>query len=325
MAPEPESLPEKEGHPPESLTGAFRKLLGSDSSKMDLGLAASCVTMLVQDMDPTLDLRRLLRWEVSEDIYKAAARISTELGREVTLTKTENSVSGGRTIETNEGVIILVPASTMRSLVDGPDGVAQYALNLLHHELCHVHDYAVRKAMPGWKDQMSGLPLTNRMIGIMILLWDEYSANRRSVSTSQKLVEQAQLELVVNEYPRVNEEIVSSIEAWRNHRDMRQLFTELADSFGHLFKLLGYVLGSLSGRGISLQEFDQASYDFLRQTWLASLLEAESIEQLNTLYESFGSWSGIEVFDDFAETCRLVYWDAGIQIYATPHGLTADI
>nr|WP_315222461.1 hypothetical protein [uncultured Duganella sp.] len=310
---------------PEPLTSVFRELLGNDSSNMDYELAGRIIVNFAQKSDPTLDLSRLLRWEIAEDIYEAAERLSAELGQSITLTKTENSVSGGRIIHTADGAIILVPASTLRNLVDGPDGMAQFALNLLHHELCHVHDEAVRKSMPGWKDSMVGLPLTNRMIDIMILLWDEYSANRRSISTTQPVLEKMQFELVVAEYPRVNAEISQSIESWREHGDMRRLFSELSSSFGHMFKLLGYALGSSAGRGVSLEQLDPVSYRFLRGTWLASLLEDESVEQLNTLYESFGNWSGIEVFDDFAETCRLAYWDAGIQIFASQEGLTANI
>lgn len=320
-----DSQAEANDEAPKSLTSSFRHLLGSDSANMDYELVTRYITMLVQQMDPKLNLSRLLRWEVAEDIYEAAEKLSVELGRAIALTKTENSVSGGRIIETADGAIILVPASTLRNLIEGPDGMAQFTLNLLHHELCHVHDEAVRKSMPGWKDSMVGLPLTNCMIDIMILLWDEYSANRRSISTSQPVAEKMQFELVVTEYPLVHAEIIQSVESWQNHGDMRLLFSELSSSIGHIFKLLGYALGSSAGRGVSLEQFDPVSYKFLRETWLASLLEDESVEQFNTLYETFGSWSGIEVFDDFAETCRLVYWDAGIQIFATPDGLTANI
>lgn len=308
-----------------SLTSTFRELLGSDSATMDYQSAARCVTMLIQRLDPTLDLSRLLRWVVVEDIYEGAEQLAAELGREIRLTKTENSTSGGRIVETAEGSILLLPESTLRYLIDGPEGMAHFTINLLHHELCHVHDEAVRKSMPGWHDQMTGRPLTNRMLGPMIWLWDEYSANRRSTKTIQPAVEQHQFELVVKEYPTARENVAEAIESWRDHGDMGRLFSELTSSFGHLFKLLGYSLGSAAGRGISLEQFDPVSYQFLRETWLASLLEEESIEQLNVLYETFGNWTGIEVFDEFAETCRLTFWDAGIHIYANHDNLRAEI
>lgn len=316
--------PHKDNDAP-SMMAMFRELLGTDSVSMDCLLAASMITRLVQGMDPTLDLSRLLRWVVEEDIYEAAERLSVELEQDIRLTKTENSVSSGRIIETEQGSILLLPASIFRNLIDGPDSMVQFTINLLHHELCHVHDEAVRRSMPFWNDHMIGRPLTNRMIDLMIPLWDEYSANRRSVKTIQAGVEKLQFELVVTEYPSVRDEVADAIESWREHGDMGHLFSELMPPFRHILKLLGYVLGSAAGRGIRLEEFDPLSYGYVRGTWLASLLETESIEQLDTLYQTFGKWSGIEVFDQFAETCRLVFWDAGIHIYAGYDNLKAEI
>jgi hypothetical protein len=305
----------------ESITSMFRDMLGNDSSKMDFDLTTRLITMLAQRVGPPLDLNRLVRWEVAEDIHEAAERLSTELGQEIHLTKTENSVSAGRVIHTDAGCIVLVPAASLRQLIDGPDGAAQLTINLLHHELCHVHDEAVRNAMPGWPGPAEEVaPLTNFMVAVMIWLWDEYSANRRSAKTALRGLEQAQFELVAKEFPRAQAEIDEAIRSFLIHQDMSRLTPQLTSSFGHLFKLLGYALGSSAGRGETLEQLDPASYGFLRETWLASLLSEESVSQLNTLYETFGTWSGLEVFDEFAETCREVYWDAGVQIHEKPTG-----
>lgn len=68
-----------------SITATFRQMLDNDISAMNYQHAAELVQTLVQQMGPSLDLSRLLRWEVAEDIFDLTDRLSAKLGEKITL------------------------------------------------------------------------------------------------------------------------------------------------------------------------------------------------------------------------------------------------
>ncbi|HYD62632.1 MAG TPA: hypothetical protein VEC35_19915 [Noviherbaspirillum sp.] len=324
MTVDEKAVPNDNETPGEGITELMRSMLGSDPAALDYNLAVQIVIALIKRLDHTLDLSELKSWKIVDDLEAGANELSAIVGRSIVLTKTEASAAIARVVHTDSGSIILIAASVFRKLVEGPDTEVHLSINLLHHELCHIHDAGVRKSILWYQGRVEGDIITMTMLPILIRLWDEYSANRRSTPTIPSWFEQAQAELLIDEWSRVRHAVVLLIKEYRLHGDMDSLLSAVASQLGHLFQLAGYIFGTAAGRNKTLEESVPEAFCILRESWLAPLMLAGP-ESLAMLYDSFGSWSDVSVFDDLAEVCRLVFEEAGLHISRFEDRLYIDV
>ena len=211
----------------ESVTGLMRTLLGSDPDTLDCHAAAEIVVMLVKQLDPTLDLTDMAGWKIVDDLSVGAQELSEEVGLEINPTNRELGSATARVVHTEKGSIVLVESSLFRNLITGPEGDATLAINVLHHELCHVHDAEVRKRMPWWQGKVGDDLRMRVLLPPLVRLFDEYSANRRSIKTIPSWFEKAQTKLLAREWKNIRNTVSAAVQCYHARQDIHRLMAEV--------------------------------------------------------------------------------------------------
>jgi hypothetical protein len=196
-------------------------------------------------------------------------------------------------------------------------------VHLIHHELCHAHDHAIRRSSGArflHQEKFSALRL--RMFPLAEKLWSEYHAERRSTGTIPGQSQQAPL--LIEFMPIFLGDISSAIAQYRMHGSIPRLLDEVSARVCALLAFAGYVLGDLAG---TRSEPAMLHPDLpgliatppLRDLW-QPLLEA-----LDELYQSQGCWESSVAFLTLESVLVELYLRLGLKFSERPEGLWVEI
>ena len=146
------------------------------------------------------------------------------------------------------------------------------ALHVLHHELCHVHDYNQRIDI--FKEKFLQTHTDGKDIllyPLAELCWSEYMANYMSSSSAKKCDMPkdviASFETLLRE-TRI--QIDTQIETFRTDNDIKSLLLFVKANISNLIKSASYVLGYTHGMQKDLYSINPQLHELLRESYFSS-------------------------------------------------------
>ncbi|WP_144399901.1 hypothetical protein [Paenibacillus polymyxa] len=193
------------------------------------------------------------------------------------------------------------------------DNLKQNAIHLIHHELCHVHDDYEKYRVFGEADLEQVFFYTPDKVSQVTyahadLVWSEYIATRLSSSSTPKDHDRY-VDSLISLIPKTKVDCEEAVLSYRTEGDISKLFGEIQLSTSLLLKVVAYFIGYCHGSDIDPP--DEMNNLVKQHPYLDGVWEKLS-PLLHNLYESYGSWESVEVFDDLAEIVLILWGNLGI-------------
>jgi hypothetical protein len=191
------------------------------------------------------------------------------------------------------------------------------ALHLLHHELCHVHDY---------NKTLDSLPVPNYIgkdkfiFPLTWTCWGEYFANLMSSSSASESQVKAIIEsfkdAIKQSQSRVNQEIL----AYRIHGDIDRLMVAFSRHGEFLPKMAAYTLGYMDGLGKSLADLSIDAAEALSGSYFEATWTDMHIA-LNEMYQKrHEGWKDLNIYNNLATAIDNYYVSMGLVLSTTKTG-----
>ncbi len=273
-----------------------------------------------------LDLERLEAVTIAFDYADALAEIDRGSFKQV-LTPTHDELAVGVAIAApvlRDGKPyshLVLNAGVVSFLRIPEDPNFNLALHILAHEAVHVHDLLYQdRAYPG----VFGQPIRDMRDSVLFeiarICWEEYIASLKSASYAPMNQTANFEETFCSALRGVRERGNTSIRQFRYHGDVTRLIRELSRDYGNALRYGAYLLGHVEGLGKTLEEAAPRATATVRSlSWFSALFERFSAN-LKTMYEAYGRWSGLKVFEPLQGTVHDVLKAAGVEFQPRPSG-----
>lgn len=283
------------GNGSNSLAAMRELFLDPETGLVRWGEVIPEILKLICEIDPDLELSSLSQVRTSSNYPGLLEEISKDVGRTMVATERESGVGVAMVIPDGKMNILAVDTGILENLFDPDVVVMLTTLNLLHHELAHVHDSAVkRRNLPDvWmKQRLEGWSCyTNR---IAQGSWSEYYAERRSYLTLPR-GESLRIPMLEVEIPRTEQAIRNAVVAHRLHCSIDMLIPVVFQELRFLFQLAGYALGTLAAAEKPLDEVNAGAAAVLQASSFSRHWNALA-EHLDHLWRTHGDWPNGEIF-----------------------------
>lgn len=201
----------------------------------------------------------------------------------------------------------------------------QFGMHALAHECAHVEvTAATDHAFPGTiLQERFDDHLRARRWEVINAAWDEYGATRISAGFGMDPTE-GYIDIFVQSLLDARQSAHDAITAYRTHSDVDRVLAEVIGAYGNLVKFAGYLLGTLDGRGGSIED-----YPVLRES-LKGHWFAERFERLHhifrTLWGRWGEWESRNEFEPLADIFIEIMEEGGVFLaQAEGGGMRVDI
>lgn len=203
-----------------------------------------------------------------------------------------------------KNVAIVLRAEVGYALIS-PDVKRQsWALAVIRHELCHVHDFGYKTRLPEGTPPSGKYGLLERMFQPMVnALWDEYFANKYSLM--QEADASGFFTELAEALPRIRLEVSQAILLYRCTGNLQKLQETVEPKVKYVIQLFGYALGHLSASGKSVEELCPSLPGHLEVGGLGAcwLMCYEKLEQLD---ESRPGWIALSELFHLLDPCLRV-------------------
>lgn len=295
------------------------QFLDHETGQVRWGDVVPQILEFFREIDPGLELSSLSKVITSWNYPGLLEEISKEVGRTIVATKRESGEGVAMVIPDGAKNILAVDTGILEYLFDPDPAVRDTMLNLLHHELAHIHDSAVkRRNLPDiWmKRRLEGWSIyTNR---IAQSSWDEYYAERRSYPTLP-LGESLRIPMLKDEIPRTLKAIRNAVAAHQFHRNMDTLISAVFEEVRFLFQLAGYALGTLAAAEKPLEEVHAGAATVLRASSFSRHWNPLA-EQLDFLWRTHGAWPDGEIFAPIEDMILTTLKELGVVLTCKEDG-----
>ncbi len=198
------------------------------------------------------------------------------------------------------------------------------AVNVIHHELCHVHDGYNKKLLLGHKDTESdpedslGYLLNNQANQV----WSEYVACRLSVATIYPGCFELYFSHLDELVKYVSDKSLKDILSYRSHHNINRLFDVIRVDSSRVLKMAATICGYIHGVN-SVELYNEVTNHLseigFEETWLG--LSGE----LKILFDSYPKWRNETVLEPLSNII-LMYWNTlGIYPKNTEVGLYVGV
>lgn len=307
------------GNDTNPLAAMREQLLDPDTGQVRWGDVIPVILGLIGDFDPGLELSSLSKVSTSSNYRGLLEEISKAVGRTIVATERESGVGVAMVIPDGEMNILAVDTGILEYLFDPDVAVMLTTLNLLHHELAHIHDSAVkRRNLPDvWmKRRLEGWShYTNR---VAQGAWDEYYAERRSYPTLPR-GESLRIPMLEAEIPKTALAIRNALAAHRLHNSMDILVSAVFQEVRFLFQLAGYALGTLAAAEKPLEEIHAGAATVLRASSFGRHWDALA-EHFDLLWCTHGAWPDGEVFSPVESMVLTTLKELGVVLTINADG-----
>jgi len=301
------------------LVAMREQYLDLDTQQVRWGEVIPDLFDIIRELDPSLDLSSLSRVSASSNYRGLLEGISNEIGRSLVATERDSGVGVAMAISDGDKFILAVDTCILELLFAPDKADMLTVINLLHHELAHVHDGAVkRKNLPDvW--------LTRRLEGWSVYIypiaqcaWSEYYAERRSYPTLPH-GESLRIPMLETEIPRVTLAIRNAVSAHRLHNNMDIMVPEVIKEVRWLFQLAGYALGTLAAANKPLEEVHANAASVLRASILGGHWNALA-ELFDHLWRTHGTWPDGEILNPVEAIVLSTLNELGVILTVTEDG-----
>ncbi|MGE8207464.1 hypothetical protein ACQKP0_23545 [Heyndrickxia sp. NPDC080065] len=193
------------------------------------------------------------------------------------------------------------------------ENLKQNSIHYIHHEFCHVHDdyekyrafgvIDLEEAFFNSSDKVSQVAYAHAD-----LIWSEYIATKLS-APSKPENHDIYVESLLSLIPNTKKQCEEEIKAYRADGNIDKLFGEIQLSTSQLLKVTAYFIGYCHGYNIDppteMNDFVE-QYTYLDGVW------GELPDKLNKLYESYGTWDDVKVFNQLADMVLILWGNLGV-------------
>jgi hypothetical protein len=190
------------------------------------------------------------------------------------------------------------------------------ALHVLHHELCHVHDY--NKCLDIFNNDFFGINKKGKemiLFPLSQICWSEYIANYLS-STSVKRSDM--LKTTMNSFmlqiTQTQLEIDKHINSFKINKDIKSLLIFVKLNIENLVKLASYVLGYLHGLNKDIEKFNPQLDELIKNSYFYYTWNYlnDVLKNMRCTYPL--NWREDEAFDNLMYGFDKLYTRLGIKL-----------
>lgn len=196
----------------------------------------------------------------------------------------------------------------------------QLCINLLHHELVHVHEYEMLKMLKFDHKSKSINSLDNLLREFSQNIWSEYFACRLASATCTENNIKSEVENLLIQIKKVENKVKEEIIEYRSHGKINILVPIINERVDLLLKYTAYLHGKLYRFGDSRAELVIVINDILKDTILFGVW-ANIGNDLNTLFNNFPKWEDDGVFDCLNENVKIVMNKLNIYLESCDEGV----
>lgn len=207
-------------------------------------------------------------------------------------TKEVGGLSVGMHVKTASGSKLVMQEGVAHALLSDDADHQDFAVSVLRHEFCHVHDEAFKSALADRdgikhaRDEMEG-----RFLPMSQALWSEYFANKYSHGPWANV--EADFDLLRGAVDSVRCDVRSAIIKYRTSgNNLDGLLAVAEPKVRFLMQCFGYAAGRLAGLGLSLEEHDPKLADLLKRQKLFDcwMLATSTLDRLDALRPDWPSF-----------------------------------
>jgi hypothetical protein len=296
------------------------------SSEADAREVGGLVLDFLKVFGKSFNLERLEAVSLAYDYADALAKVDTGgFLRPPSHTQNKGAVGIAMTVNVLRDEVpkahIVLHAGYLSLLRNPDDPNFQIAVYTLAHEASHVHDLARQdQAYPGVYGRQIFDTREAVLFDIAQSCWEEYIACLLSAawaSPSQTGYYESTFCAVVT---GIRERGNAYIMRYRIHADVGRLIREVVSEYGAALKYWAYLLGHIEGLGHTLQNAAPTANTSLQSLKLLSPLFDKFGVNLRAMYEIYGEWPGLGVYDRLKDTVHEVLKVAGIEFQSRPGG-----
>jgi hypothetical protein len=285
------------------------------------------LTSLIESAKSTLELDSLELIVVPNDFGNELIRFQEEHGLHKGYTNNGLGLAVAKVMSyiRNKELVcsIFLNPHIVASLFD--EGSSQDAIHIIHHELCHVHDDALKFKVFGTDDVERLFFETNDRVSQVSyahadLIWSEYIATKLSIS-SKPANHHMYINSLIDAIPVTLNRCKEAKDLYQTHLDVGRLFGDIQEHLSYLFKTYAYLLGYYHAFS-DVDEFEE-------QKMLEAIIETAPYldgvfdllpSELKKLHEIYGKWADHHVFKATADIVLRSWNNVGIYPNNTPDG-----
>jgi hypothetical protein len=231
----------------------------------------------------------------------------------------------GMLVKTRTGCKLVMHGSVAVALRSADEEQFRYAANIVRHELCHVHDDRVRRALAA-RDEVrfepalgaiyARSPMEQRFFSMANSMWAEYFANKHSHGPAAG--DGYDFDLLRAVVQSVKEDVRQAILTYRTSDCQLDALLEVAEQkMRFLAQCFGYAAGRLAGLEVSLETRDPELHSLLVETRLDDSF-TEAYEALEALDAAYPDWASFWDVSNLQEVC--VHMMQALGLHYRPEG-----
>lgn len=258
---------------------------------------------------------------------------ATEPGQRVMQPTREVAGQGrGMLVTTPTGCKLVMHGSIAVALRSADVEQALYAANVIRHELCHVHDDRVRRALAA-RDEVRYEPalgaiytrsaMEQRFYPMVRAMWAEYFANKHSHGPAAG--DGYEFDLLRAAVQSVKEDVRQAILTYRTSGGQLDALLEVAEQkMRFLAQCFGYAAGRLAGLGVSLESRDLELHKLLVAAKLDDKF-AEAYRVLDELDAAYPDWASFWDVSKLQDVCVGMMQSLGLHYRPQGEGCYVDV
>jgi len=272
-----------------------------------------------------LNLERLHKVIVAYDYAGALANLERGVETRETLTPTKDDLGEGiamtPAVLVNDELrsVIVLNAAHMAVLAhDDEPEYAEYRERMIYtiaHECGHVHDLAMHaKMLPGVIGNMRHQFRDAVLFAIASGCWTEYIASRLSACFGGDFTTADYEGTLCSVLEQAKDRADAAIRQYRMHGDRQRLVQQVTGQYHRVMISASYLLGHLDGLEKSVEECAPKATEHIDGTPYFKPYFATLRSELRAMYETYGEWKTIEVYEPLKQTAYDLIKNCGLDV-----------
>lgn len=318
-----ELMTEDDNEEPTTLPVSTNVRLEGFDSEDDARRLGSAILAVMQMAGRSMDLSGIDGVTVSTAYHQALLELDRGLGglRPLVASKEEEGAIGVAMSPavSRDGQIkthLLFNANIIVSLIDVESEFFQQAVHMVVHECAHAALHAafdnvfpgviLRERFDNYYDTFRG--------EVIDACWQEYGATRLSAIWGADPTE-GYAKTFTTALLETDDAANASIRLYRTHCDLNRVLGEVLPLYARLIKWASYLIGTMDGRGLELQDLPEVD-EALGRHWFAEHFRKLE-DSYYAIWAQFGAWPDRTPFDAIGDIALEVLEHGGIILTKT--------
>lgn len=277
-----------------------------------VGLQIQIYASLMRRRHPWMCFEALDSIVFHHDYHQALQDVSQRAGRPCQPTIEASGVGVAMVVHLDEKCVMVLDAGIALGIAQTEDeGQKSLCIDLVMHELCHVHDHDRKRRLLGhefMRRKIEGLDF--HTFTAAESAWCEFFANR--YCTSDLSSPDSHPKYLAEVVPVAVSEVKSAIREYRLHGRLDDVVAVAQQKVKFIFQCFGYAAGRLVANGASLGDVAPESVDALEAARLSDIWSGAVVE-LQRLDSCRDSWTSFDVLKPLMDLVLQAYAILGMH------------